>query len=87
MKSVVGYGLSIAGLVIMAGGLGTLGIDVSFLNSFGSWTVTIIGIVFIAIGIFFVTKNSPRKDSFEKEVPIYEGEGKKRKIVGYRRIG
>ena len=43
----------------------------------------IIGILLIVSGFFFLKKNNAKQS--EKEVPIYQGSGKKRKIVGYQR--
>ena len=88
MKKVVGYVLALAGLVVLAVGLGTIRIDVPYLDS---TIVSIIGGGLIVVGIIFIrffseegVKGSKTKQASE-EVPIYEGEGKNRKIVGYRR--
>jgi sulfite exporter TauE/SafE len=46
-------------------------------------TVTIISIALILIGIFLIMKNSKAKQA--AEVPIFQGAGKKRTVVGYQR--
>jgi len=47
------------------------------------WAI-IIGTILIIAGFFFVKQAGPKHA--KKEVPIYEGKGKKRKIVGYQRV-
>lgn len=44
---------------------------------------TIAGIILIAAGFFFLSSGQTKQAS--EEVPIYQGTGKNRKIVGYRR--
>ena len=44
------------------------------------------GIVIIIVGVALtMTKSSSNINQEKEEVPIYAGEGKKRKIVGYQR--
>lgn len=47
----------------------------------------IAGLVLLILGFLFVNSSSSksRVTQSEEEVPIYQGEGKKRKIVGYRK--
>lgn len=85
MKKVIGYIVSIAGIGVMALGFGLTNIDLKPLGIPTDY-ISIIGAVAIAVGIVLSLKSSKRKiTSDKKEVPIYEGTGKKRKIVGYRK--
>ncbi len=90
MKKLVGYIISIAGIFVMIAGFGTL--DIAFLNSFAGKYVMIAGIILIILGVVFslADKSSSKKgknkvEQEKEEVPIYSGEGKSRKIVGYQK--
>ena len=87
MKKVVGYGISVVGLIIIALGFGDFSSGVPFLKSFSSGVITSLGIIFVVVGIVLslMDGDSGKAKQDKKEVPIYEGEGKNRKIVGYRR--
>ena len=85
MKRVVGYVIAVVGLVVMALGFGFFGeID---LFGVGSLYVSVGGVVLVVVGALIVLMDrGGRKVSKGKdEVPIYEGVGKKRRIVGYRK--
>ena len=69
MKKVVGYAVSIAGIAVMALGFGIIAI--------------IVGVV-ISLTAEKGKGRKKVKDG-EEEIPIYEGVGKKRKVVGYRK--
>jgi len=43
---------------------------------------TVVGAILIVAGFLFLKQDSKQ----ENEVPIYQDKGKKRKIVGYRRL-
>jgi hypothetical protein len=50
--------------------------------------IIIAGVGLILIGIFMLMNPSQRQQKVvhaKEEVPIYEGEGKNRRIVGYRK--
>ncbi len=86
MKKLVGYVMAIGGLAAMAVGFGAFGIDASKFSSLGSSTISIIGIVLVVVGVFFTLRADKGRSSNDfEEVPIYEGTGKHRKIVGYQR--
>ena len=81
---VIGYVVAVVGLVLMALGFGMFG-DIDLLGV-GSWYISGGGIVLIIVGIVFVLAGDRGQGKQKnEEVPIYEGAGKKRKIVGYRR--
>ncbi len=48
-----------------------------------SWMI--ISLILLALGIFLIITSGKRNKQVSEEVPIYEGGGKNRKIVGYRR--
>jgi len=87
MKKWLGYVLSIAGLLIMAAGFGNLNLNIPLLATTSSIYLTILGIFLIILGVFFLYKGDSGKKgkSKKREIPIYEGVGKNRTIVGYRR--
>ena len=80
---IIGYGLS---------ALGILGILLSFEGIKGALNLTIdstaiisIGIAVLVLGLLILIAQG-RGSKQAKEVPIYEGKGKKRKIVGYQKL-
>lgn len=84
---ILGYVIAILGLAVI--GLSNYIIKLPFLNSSakGLLYVAMTGVVLIAVGIALSltgSSSSSIKQAAE-EVPIYEGEGKKRKIVGYQK--
>lgn len=87
MKKILGYVIAFVGLIILALGLELFSFGGDFLNNFSKWYVQILGGILIAIGVALslMGKKGSRKSKDSDEVPIYEGTGKKRKIVGYRK--
>jgi membrane-bound ClpP family serine protease len=91
MKKLVGYVLAIAGLAVMVVGLGMISFEWEFLKGIKSSYFTVVSLILILVGVVLVVidknpRSSRKKEKqAEQEVPIYEGEGKNRKIVGYRR--
>ena len=87
MKAMFGY---------LSAGIGLLGLAVNsvagremvgFLDNVSSEYVLIPSAIFIVLGVVIMVMNSKggkRIKHITEEVPIYRGEGKKRKIVGYR---
>ena len=87
MKKEIGYIVAITGLVIMALSFGLFQLDWTILDTISPGIITAIGIVGIVVGVVIslTDKGIKRGKQVHDEVPIYEGEGKKRKIVGYQR--
>ncbi len=87
MKKVVGYVVSVVGLLFMALGFGDFSSKVPILNGLSSGVINVIGLVFVIVGVALAMKEGTSKKAKQdkSEVPIYEGVGKKRRIVGYRR--
>jgi len=86
---IIGYILSLAGLALI--GFSNIISKLSFLASNPkSMAFPIVGgIALIAVGITLILsgEGSGKVKQATEEVPIYEGEGKKRKIIGYRKAG
>lgn len=90
MKRVIGYAVSVAGIVVMVLGFGMIDIKLKFLEGVAGNYITGAGIVMIVVGVVISLmadkgKGRGKVKGGEEEVPIYEGVGKKRKIVGYRK--
>jgi hypothetical protein len=86
MSKILGYVIALIGLVIML--LSFKLSLVPFLASVKPLYVTFAGIAVIIIGIaisVWNTSSSARVKQAAEEVPIYEGDGKNKKIVGYKR--
>jgi len=89
MNKVIGYVVSGAGILIMALGFGMLPLKVKILESVAGNIIAGAGIGLVVVGVLLSMDKGGRKKKGEKgghdEVPIYEGVGKKRKVVGYRK--
>jgi len=89
MKKVVGYGVAVVGIVIMVFGFNIIPLKVAFLEGVAGNYISGVGVAIVIVGVVLAMKGTGggrRKGSKgEDEVPIYEGTGKKRKIVGYRK--
>ena len=81
------------GYILMVIGLALIAVRVLFedlltqipgLTNLNTLSAVIIGGALIIVG-FFLTKRKSKMRHASEEVPIYEGAGKKRRIVGYRR--
>lgn len=90
MKKLVGYIVSIIGILVMALGFGMISLDLEILETISPNYIVGAGIAGIIVGVVISLTDS-EKPSRKKgksgvdEVPIYEGVGKKRKVVGYRK--
>ena len=85
MKKVVGYLISGVGILFLF--LGVFKLNVPILTSYSAY-FDLVGIVLVFVGVIFLAGNkrkTKKEKQSEEEVPIYQGTGKKRKIVGYRR--
>jgi len=49
--------------------------------------LTISSLVVLAIGLFIIVKSDSPSSKQPEEIPIYEGQGKHRKLVGIQRVG
>jgi predicted transporter len=85
----LGYILSVAGLAVIAFSNQISKSPILSTNPRAAGITVLTGAILIIIGIAFVmTKPSSKKSKIkqaEEEVPIYEGEGKERKIVAYKK--
>ena len=86
MKREVGYVVSVFGIVVMAVGFQMIDFGWEILNLVNLDYVAGVGGLLVAVGVFISLKGERGKVSNGKdEVPIYEGVGKSRRIVGYRK--
>lgn len=88
MKRLVGYAVSVVGIAGMALGFGIADLKLKFLEGVAGNFIAGIGVVAIIVGVVIslnAEKGSEKAKQSKEEVPIYEGIGKKRKIVGYRK--
>lgn len=89
MKKVIGYTLCVLGLAVLVMSAGIIKVNLKFLESTNPYYVMGTGVGLIIVGAVLVMTTQSRKKTKDKqseeEVPIYEGTGKKRRVVGYRR--
>ncbi len=90
MKKVIGYLLIVIGFLFVAMSLSSSNPALSnFLPNLGIPSVinSILGVILIAVGLYLtlIDKNSSSTPHASSEVPIYEGEGKDKVIVGYKK--
>ena len=83
----IGYIISVAGIAVMALGFGMIDLKLKFLEGIAGNYVSGIGIIAVIVGVVISLKMDSKGNNKQvaEEVPIYEGVGKKRKIVGYRK--
>ena len=81
--NIIGYGLSALGIFGIL--LSFDGIKAVFNLTIDSTVIISIGIAILVIGLLILIAQG-RGSKQAKEVPIYEGKGKKRKIVGYQKL-
>lgn len=83
MKKVIGYVVSIIGLVILTFGAG--GFEIPLVGDMSTTLMNIFGIGFIIVGVIIIMLNSEKSSKKRKgkikDLPVYEGED----IVAYRR--
>ena len=87
IKNILGYVLAGIGLLLIVFSSEKGKTFAPFLSAVKTSHLIIAGIVFVAAGVLLMimTGKSSSKNQKQKEVPIYEGKGKKRTVVGYQR--
>jgi len=85
---ILGYIISVIGLVVIALSK-QIAVMLSFLGAKAFVITAMAGVVFIILGVALVlmqgSSSSGTIKQAAEEVPIYEGTGKNRKIVGYQK--
>ncbi|MEK6927990.1 MAG: hypothetical protein AABX11_06170 [Nanoarchaeota archaeon] len=86
-KKIIGYILAGVGLliIILATPAARAMLGLSFLDAYGK-IQTALGLACIVAGAVLLVNPVSRSSKQEEEVPIYEGHGKERKIVAYRKL-
>jgi len=83
---IIGYVLALLGLVVIAFSNKIAALKyLAFLGAKALVYTIVGGVALVAVGIVLVLSEGKKIKHAAEEVPIYEGEGKHRKIVGYRR--
>ena len=86
---VIGYVLSGIGLAIIVLSNQIFNLLSKLIPSLKLPIVIVLGVAFVLVGIIFLMeKNSSSSGNVKhvsEEVPIYSGEGKNKRIVGYKR--
>ena len=87
MNKVIGYVVSIVGLVVMALGFGIFQLKIGFLKGISGAYIAGAGVIAVIVGVVLtlMDKSSGKAKQSKEQVPIYEGTGKNRKIVGYQK--
>lgn len=87
MNKAVGYLLAIAGLVFIILSFTKFTLPLGFLPDLSTKGMILMGIAFVTAGVLAIKMFGDKSGnaSQQSEVPIYEGDGKKRKVVGYKR--
>ena len=87
MNKLISYVIAVIGLAIVVLSLNLAKIKLNLPVAVKPQYVMVIGIVVFILGIVLsLSKEKAGKiKQAEEEVPIYHGEGKSRKIVGYRK--
>ena len=88
MKKVIGYLLIVVGFLFVASGIGSSVTSNIISLPIPRLLSTILGVIFIVAGLYMTwdNKSSDKIEHVSSEVPIYEGEGKHRKIVAYKKV-
>jgi len=88
MKRFIGYAVAVVGIAVMALGFNVFKLEIAFLEGIASNYIAGVGILGVIVGVIIALKfggGSVKPKQSKEEVPIYEGVGKNRKIVGYRK--
>ena len=88
LQKIIGYIVSIIGIIILAISSERGNAIIPLSKIIPQKYALIIGLVIIVIGVIILSISNKGKTSSSKqkpEVPIYEGKGKKRRLVGYQR--
>lgn len=83
MAKLIGYILALAGLAIAVLSFNLTRLNIVLPASIKQVYVLIAGIALIIAGVVLSLESKKKQSS---EVPIYEGVGKKRVIVGYQKV-
>lgn len=89
MAKLIGYIISLVGILLIV--ISLISSKIPVLNTIVSSIpqqyilIAAVAVVIVGVAISLGSKKSGRVTQAEEEVPIYEGEGKNKKIVGYKR--
>lgn len=85
-KKVTGYIISIFGIFVMVVGFRMIDLGWEILNIINLNYLAGVGLALVGVGAFItLTEKSERGGEGEDEIPIFEGVGRHRRVVGYRK--
>ncbi len=85
-KKVTGYVISVFGILVMVVGFRMIDLGWEILNIINLNYIAGAGLALVGIGVFVsLMEKGEKRGRGEDEIPIYEGVGKSRRIVGYRK--
>lgn len=90
MVKILGYLIALLGLGIVILSFNIKRLNIALPTSLKTSYIMIAGLAIVIIGVAFTLKKKSSNSKITQateEVPIYEGEGKQRKIVGYKKEG
>jgi hypothetical protein len=88
MNKIIGYALSGIGIVVLAVSSPNVSSKLGFLAKLPEKSLLLVGAGLVVVGVIVLMlkeKTSSKVKHAQAEVPIYEGTGKNRKIVGYQK--
>jgi len=88
IKKTVGYLLIVVGFLFLALGVSTSSQIINNLVPLPAIPLiltNVLGVIFLIAGIYLTWPNGNKHNDWH-EVPIYEGHGKDKKIIGYKKV-
>lgn len=85
VNKIIGYLIAAIGLLAIVFSSGKAKAMLPFLKNINSNYIIIAGSILVLIGIFLLIQTNKGSSKQSVEVPIYEGKGKKRRVVAYQR--
>lgn len=88
VKKMTGYVVSVVGILVMAVGFNIFPVDWELFNIIPMKYIGGLGVALVGVGVLISLMGGSRRRRArggEDEVPIFEGVGKRRRVVGYRK--
>jgi len=85
IQKISAYALALLGLAGIIVSSGKLKETIPVIKTLPTSAILIVGVALVGVGIVILKIGGNSSTKQHKEVPIYEGRGKKRRIVGYQR--
>ena len=88
-NNIIGYSISALGLIIIALSNQIAKLPLISTMSKAMIYITVLGVALVAVGLVLAIGKGSSKSKVKhasEEVPIYQGEGKNKRIIGYKRV-